>query len=48
MGEPADTMGYMIAGYVVIFGAILVYIGSLGYRWRRHCREIHRRTQQKK
>jgi hypothetical protein len=31
---PADTVGYMIAGYVVIFGAMAVYLVSLLLRNR--------------
>lgn len=31
---PADTLTYMIAGYVVIFGVILVYLVSLAIRNR--------------
>jgi hypothetical protein len=31
---PAETTGYMIAGYVVIFGAMLVYLLSLLVRNR--------------
>jgi hypothetical protein len=34
MDTPADTMGYFIAGYAVIFGLMLVYIASLVVRWR--------------
>ncbi len=30
-----DTTRYMIAGYVVIFGAMLAYAVSLWLRWRR-------------
>ena len=30
----ADTTGYMIAGYVVIFGALFLYIASLVVRHR--------------
>lgn len=33
--EPAQTMGYMVAGYSVILGIILLYILSLSVRWRR-------------
>lgn len=29
-----DTSSYMIAGFVVIFGTMLVYIASLVIRWR--------------
>jgi hypothetical protein len=31
---PAQTMGYMIAGYVVIFGVMLIYMVSLFIRNR--------------
>ncbi len=31
---PAETTGYMIAGYVVIFGSMLVYLLSLVMRSR--------------
>ena len=34
MEGPADTIGYMIAGYVVIFGVMLVYLASLVVRYR--------------
>jgi len=33
MEGPAPTMGYMIAGYVVIFGVMLVYLVSLIVRY---------------
>jgi hypothetical protein len=29
-----DTRNYMIAGFVVIFGTILLYLASLAIRWR--------------
>ncbi|MDR3577539.1 MAG: hypothetical protein P4L50_27055 [Anaerolineaceae bacterium] len=29
MNAPADTLNYMIAGYVVIFGIMIVYLASL-------------------
>ena len=29
---PAETTGYMVAGYVVIFGVMLIYLASLAYR----------------
>lgn len=35
---PADTLGYMIAGYAVIFGVMLVYLASLVVR-RRNLRQ---------
>ena len=31
---PAETSGYMIAGYSVIFGVLLIYLVSLGLRKR--------------
>lgn len=34
MQGPADTFNYMIAGYIVIFGVLLVYLVSLVIRWR--------------
>lgn len=34
MDAPADTIGYMIAGYTVIFGLMAIYIASLVVRWR--------------
>jgi len=32
--EPIETTNYMIAGYTVIFGVMLVYLVSLVVRWR--------------
>ena len=34
MDAPADTLGYMIAGYSVIFGVTILYVVSLFMRWR--------------
>jgi hypothetical protein len=34
MEGPANTLNYMIAGYVVIFGVMAVYLVSLVVRWR--------------
>jgi hypothetical protein len=34
MDQPAQTIGYMVAGYVVIFGALFGYLLSLIIRWR--------------
>ena len=34
MDTPADTLSYMIAGYSVIFGVMLIYLISLVVRWR--------------
>ena len=31
---PADTSGYMIAGYVVFFTVLSIYVLSLFIRWR--------------
>ena len=31
---PAETTGYMIAGYAVIFGLMSAYLVSLMLRWR--------------
>ncbi len=31
---PAETTGYMIAGYAVIFGVMLLYVASLYIRKR--------------
>ena len=31
---PAETTSYMIAGYVIIFGMIAIYIASLTWRRR--------------
>lgn len=34
MNAPADTMEFMVAGYSVIFGVMLLYLVSLVVRWR--------------
>lgn len=34
MEGPANTLNYMIAGYAVIFGVMLIYLASLVVRWR--------------
>lgn len=34
MDQPANTVNYFIAGYIVIFGAMLTYLVSLIVRWR--------------
>jgi hypothetical protein len=34
MEGPANTLSYMIAGYLVIFGVMLFYLASLIIRWR--------------
>ncbi len=36
---PADTVNYMIAGYAVIFGVILIYLVSLALRQRTYKRD---------
>jgi len=47
---PAQTTGYMIAGYAVIFGVMLVYLVSLVMRIRslKQDLEILEELQQKK
>lgn len=35
MDTPAQTMNYMIAGYMVIFGAVITYVISLIVRWKK-------------
>lgn len=37
---PPDTTGYMIAGYVVIFGVMLIYLVSLIVRRRNLQRDL--------
>jgi CcmD family protein len=37
---PAETTGYMIAGYAVIFGVMLVYLVSLIVRRRRMAKDL--------
>ena len=32
--HPAETTGYMLAGYAVIFGVMLIYLASLVLRSR--------------
>ncbi len=34
MEGPANTLNYMLAGYGVIFGIMLIYLGSLVVRYR--------------
>jgi hypothetical protein len=34
MDAPANTLGYMIAGYVVIFSGLIIYLVSLFIRQR--------------
>ena len=38
--EPLETTNYMIAGYAVIFGVMLVYLVSLFVRWRNLKRDV--------
>jgi hypothetical protein len=38
MEGPANTLNYMIAGYIVIFGAMILYITSLALRFQ-HLRQ---------
>ena len=40
MDGPANTLNYMLAGYMVIFGAIILYIVSLVLRFKRLHEEI--------
>jgi hypothetical protein len=35
MDAPAQTLNYMIAGYLVIFGTVLTYVISLASRWKK-------------
>ena len=37
---PAETTEYMIAGYVVIFGVMLLYVASLYIRKRNLIRDL--------
>ena len=37
---PAETTGYMIAGYAVIFGVMLIYVASLYIRRRNLLRDL--------
>ena len=39
MDESVNTLNYMIAGYGVIFGVMILYIVSMVVRWRRLRRE---------
>ena len=34
MDAPANTLSYFVAGYVVIFVIMLIYLASLIVRWR--------------
>jgi hypothetical protein len=40
LDAPADTFNYMVLGYSVIMGCILLYILSLALRFRKLQREI--------
>jgi hypothetical protein len=35
MDGPADTLNYMIAGYAVIYGTLVIYVVSLVVRWQK-------------
>jgi hypothetical protein len=35
IAAPAQTLNYMLAGYIVIFGTLVGYIISLHVRWNR-------------
>lgn len=35
MDQPAQTFGYMLAGYIIIFTALIGYIISLVVRWKK-------------
>jgi hypothetical protein len=37
---PAETTGYMIAGYAIIFGVMLLYVASLYIRKRNLLRDL--------
>jgi len=37
---PPDTSGYMIAGYIVAFSVMAIYLLSLVIRWRNLSRDI--------
>lgn len=37
---PVDTLNYMILGYAVILGCVMLYIASLALRFRRLRREL--------
>jgi hypothetical protein len=50
MEGPAETTIYLVAGYGVIFGVMLFYLGSLVVRWRslRQDEELMEQLDQKK
>ena len=37
---PAETSSYMIAGYIVIFGVMLIYLASLRLRRRNLAQDL--------
>ncbi len=37
---PADTTGYMIAGYIITFTVMTIYVISLVSRWRNLQRDL--------
>ena len=37
---PAETTGYFIAGYAVIFGVMFLYLISLLIRWRNQAQDL--------
>jgi hypothetical protein len=41
METTPDTTAYLIAGYSVILGGLLLYVASLIVRWRGLAREEH-------
>ena len=38
---PAETTGYMLAGYIIIFGTMLVYLISIILRRRNLDQDMH-------
>jgi len=38
--DTPNTINYMVAGYIVIFGGLIIYILSLVWRTRRLRREL--------
>jgi hypothetical protein len=48
--QPAtpDTSNYMVAGFVVIFGTIFIYLASLVIRWRNLQRDLEILTELEK
>jgi hypothetical protein len=39
MEGPANTVGYFIAGYAIIFGTMALYLATLVVRWRNLLRD---------